>query len=242
MFNNKKIVVYTAIMGNFDKIEDPKVVTDGIDYICFTDNPKAKSNVWKIVVVNDEFNNSRKKARHIKINPHLFLKDYELSIWIDGNVNIKKDLSCLINELVGERKTKIATFRHFSRDCIYDEALECAVTKKDNIDKIYKQISECIDNGYPTKNGLAETNVMFRMHNDIEIINVMSDWWRCVNNNSIRDQLSFNYILYKSKVSCEYFEGNTRTVSEYFNCNVHKNEKTSYILRAIFSFFKNFFK
>lgn len=239
---NKKVVIYTAIMGGFDGLKSPNVIMPDIEYICFTDVKGIKSDIWKIIEVENEFENPRMKARQIKLNPHLFLEDYEYSIWIDGNIIIKKDLNNLIYKMIVLNKTKIATFQHFNRDCIYAEALECVITKKDSAERIYRQVAECIDNGYPTKNGLAETNVMFRKHNELDVIQVMNDWWRCVSNNTIRDQLSFNYVLYKNNMLCEYFEGNTRILSEYFACDIHKNEKLSHILRLIFSRFKNIFK
>lgn len=240
--SKNKIVVYTAIMGDFDGLKSPEFVTPGVDYICFTDMKGVQSNIWKIVSVTNDFKNPRMKARQIKLNPHFFVGNYEYSIWIDGNIILKKDLGTLLESLLVDKKVKIATFKHFSRDCLYDEALECVITKKDTVKNIYKQIEECINNGYPTRNGLAETNVMFRMHNDGEVINLMTDWWRCVSTNTIRDQLSFNYVLYKHKIVCEYFEGNTRISSEYFGCELHKNDRINHMLKIVIGFFKKYFK
>ena len=49
--NNK--CIYTYIIGGYDSVKEPKVVTPGWDYICVTDNPNLKSEVWNIVNINN---------------------------------------------------------------------------------------------------------------------------------------------------------------------------------------------
>ena len=43
-----KIVVYTCITGGYDNILEPSIITEGVDYVCFTDNPKMKSKTWRM--------------------------------------------------------------------------------------------------------------------------------------------------------------------------------------------------
>lgn len=222
MKSSNKVVVYTAIMGGIDKIIDPKVITPNVDYICFTDNSSIKSNIWKIVYIEDNASDKRKKAREIKLKPHLYVSDYEFSIWIDGNVAVLKDLNELIGKVFFEEKQKIATFKHFSRNCIYEEAVVCSLLKKDDYNSIYKQVKYCIDNNYPTQNGLAETNVVFRKHNDSKVIECMDLWWDSVCNRSVRDQLSFNISVYMTNIDIYYLKGNARFEVSYFKCHEHK--------------------
>jgi hypothetical protein len=42
MKNNK--VVYTCITGDYDTLIEPRYVTEGFDYVCFTDNPSLTSD------------------------------------------------------------------------------------------------------------------------------------------------------------------------------------------------------
>ena len=46
-----KNCIYTAIIGDYDNLYTPKIVTEGWDYICFTDNKKLKSDFWTIKYV-----------------------------------------------------------------------------------------------------------------------------------------------------------------------------------------------
>ena len=44
----KPLVVYTAIFGGRDNLQEPTAVEPGIEYVCFTDNPRLKSATWRI--------------------------------------------------------------------------------------------------------------------------------------------------------------------------------------------------
>ena len=52
--------------------------------------------------------------------------------------------------------------------------------------------------------GLAETNVMVIRHNENETIELMENWWNEIYNYSHRDQLSFNLVLWKSRIKIKY--------------------------------------
>lgn len=82
-----KIVCYTCITGGYDRLKEPLVVSKGIDYICFTDNPFLKSKVWQARPIPKELDylSNVKKQRIVKICPHRYLKEYDISIWVDGS-------------------------------------------------------------------------------------------------------------------------------------------------------------
>ena len=46
------------------------------------------SGIWKLLPIPDELKhlNNVKKQRIVKICPHRYLKDYDISIWVDGNI------------------------------------------------------------------------------------------------------------------------------------------------------------
>lgn len=82
-----KIVCYTCITGGYDSLKDPLVVSKGIDYICFTDNTFLRSKIWQTRLIPKELNylSNVKKQRIVKICPHRYLKEYDISIWVDGS-------------------------------------------------------------------------------------------------------------------------------------------------------------
>lgn len=191
-----KGVVYTCVTGQYDVLNDPEYVDPNLDYICFTDNNNIKSNVWKIELIKKEDLDNTRIARRYKILPHKYLgQKYNYSIWIDGNIIISADIMELIKKYIGNRK--MVCFPHHVRKCLYEEAEICTLLGKDDEDIIQEQISRYKKEGYPIENGLIESGIIFRYHNEESIIRVMEDWWNEVLHYSKRDQLSFNYVCWK---------------------------------------------
>ena len=52
---------------------------------------------------------------------------------------------------------------------------------------------------FPDDNCNEECCLIVRKHNDINCINFMEKWYYEIEHNSYRDQLSFNYILWKTR-------------------------------------------
>lgn len=195
-FKNNKCVVYTAITGGYDNLVDPEYIDPDFDYICFTDDPNLKSNVWEIRLMDYEDNNLVRKARRYKILPHIYLSDYDYSFWIDGGMKIIGNLRDYVNDYLKE--TSMLVIQHIRRNCIYEESKACIRMNKDNETVIINQINKYEKCNYPKNNGLIESGFLFRKHNDIEVIKVMEDWFIEVEENSVRDQLSFNYVAWKN--------------------------------------------
>ncbi|MBP5784376.1 MAG: DUF616 domain-containing protein [Methanobrevibacter sp.] len=59
-----------------------------MDYICFNDKFKDQNGAWKIVPIPDDLKylSNVKKQRVLKICPHRYLNEYDVSIWVDGNI------------------------------------------------------------------------------------------------------------------------------------------------------------
>lgn len=196
MMNN--IVCYTCVTGGYDYVRQPIVVSKDIDYVCFTDNMQLKSNIWQIRPIPNQLNNlsNVKKQRIIKICPHKYLKEYDISIWVDGNIEIKADLNEFIQQYDLD-KCPFYTRIHPSRKCIYEEAEACIRMKKDNAATIYSQIDKYKKEGYPKNIGMVETCVILRKHND-KICQLIDNYWASeLLLHSHRDQLSFNYVCWK---------------------------------------------
>lgn len=220
-----KIVVYTAISGDYDVLKTPEYITDNCDYICFTDNPKLKSEVWTIkpfpefAVTLDRV----RRCRYVKIMPHVLFPDYQYSIWVDGDIDIIGNINELIDRYFSNPNNELVTFKHPERDCIYAEAEVCKKFLKDDIEIINKQISRYKKLGMPEHQGLIESGVILRKHNNQSVINLMEAWWSEVKNFSRRDQLSFNFVAWKYNFSYSTLEGSCRDGNnDYFRIRMHK--------------------
>ena len=190
-------IIYTAIFGNYDNLRPPKVENPGWEHICYTDNPnlyyehkfEEVRDVWDVRVVDSKEFGAVKTARNIKICPPM---DYDICIWVDGCFEIKTDL----DKFVETYHNGVFTLSDHGRNCIYREGEVCAHIKKDSEEVINAQMQRYRKEGYPEANGMVATGMMVR-NNRKDVQELCDFWWSEVLKGSKRDQLSFNYALWK---------------------------------------------
>lgn len=218
------IVCYTCITGNYDKLKNPKFVSQDIDYICFTDNSAITSNIWQIKPIPKELSylSNVKKQRIVKLCPHRYLKEYDISIWVDGNIEIQGDLIAFINQYDLE-KYPLYVRVHPKRNCIYDEAKECILMFKDTKENIAKQIETYKQEGYPKHIGMVETGILLRKHNTSKCQILCNMWASELLKHSHRDQLSFNYACWKMHFIVGILSNEFKFPNIFFKITDHDN-------------------
>ena len=197
-----KKVVYSCITGGYDKIPVHNYIAPDWDYVLFTDNndliKAGKYAHWTIKPLFFDKLTNVKNARWHKVNTHILFPEYDVSLWIDSNIIVNNNnLFKVIDNLI-KNDVLVGVPNHPERKCIYDEA---EIIKNNDID--YESIvdSEMYflkKEKYPKNNGLCETGIMFRQHNKIK--NTLDLWWYMIETYSKRDQLSFNYALWKTGI------------------------------------------
>lgn len=198
----KQFVIYTACIGAYDNICQPKYIDDRFDYILFTDEPKEKHiGVWEVRKVDYSNSDKTRIARYVKTHPHTLLPQYEATVWLDANLEITSPFIFERSIELCESKTQLASIKHPTRDCIYDEAYW--VYGLDSEIKIFEWCHFLRNIGYPRHNGLYETNVLFRI-NDENVADLNEQWWKAILEHSRRDQLSLNYLLWNSAIRQDY--------------------------------------
>lgn len=202
-----RIAMYTCITNNYDIPKDPLINIPNIDYYIFTDSDsEINSQNWKnINIYNLEVEeivhlDNIQKNRFIKMNPHLFFKDYDYSMYIDGNVTVISDVTPLIKSI--DINTGIALHCHNHRNCLYNEAKVLKILGKGNKDKINTQIDKYRHEGFPEQFGLLEaTIILVDLKNQNSQIILKSWWEEFLQSESYRDQLSLPYVLWKNNIS-----------------------------------------
>ncbi len=221
-------VVYTCITGNHDTFSKGfRYIDNTWDYVLFTDDSDLLKNsfygIWEVRPLQHHADSDRRTARWHKIHPHILFPDYDESIWLDGNVNI---ISPYIFEKVKFYSKSLLVPNHCCRFCLYQEGKITILTKSDDPDIVKKQLDEISSLGFPENYGLPETNLLYRKHNDFQIIKIMNDWWKYVGTLSIRDQCSFPFALWKSGYNPQdYLMPNTRMLLNDFCIPIHRKGK-----------------
>ena len=141
----------------------------------------------------DRFTDPRRNSRVPKMLAHQFV-DTEYSIYLDGNCSLLKPAQELVDLYLKDHD--LAVFIHPKRDCIYDEATKCAVSKLDDPEVIIKQVSRYEKEGYAKHKGLCECMMILRRHTKkVEEFN--NTWFSEWVTGSVRDQISFMYSVNK---------------------------------------------
>lgn len=206
MAEKNRKVVYTCITGGYDNVPVHKYVAPDWDYVLFTDNQELikQGNFahWVVKPLRFKKLTNVKNARWHKVNAHKLFPSYVCSLWLDGQIMVNNNnLFTLCDRLLKEN-VLCATPAHPRRKCIYEEA---KIIKEYNIDfpeVVDAEMCFLKQNGYPKNYGLSETNIVFRQHNKIK--STLHLWWRMIKNYSKRDQLSFNYSVWKTKTPLSY--------------------------------------
>ena len=223
---NKK-VIYTSVFGKTEEnnyhLHKPDVVLDGYDFVCFTDDETFKSDFWQVKLVKPLYDDGARNAKRYKLKPHIYLSEYEISVWVDIEVKITKDIDTLVESSLKDNNLAILNHelcgRTVSGDlnvrkCVYEEAKfiqwlgdnNPKKQYKDNMDIIHTQVDRYRKDGYPENNGLARTTVVFRRHNESDVIKNSDAWWEEMKYGSRRDQISFNYVSWKHNLKFNYIQ------------------------------------
>jgi hypothetical protein len=215
-----KKVVYTIILGNYDEPNSFKK-QKGYDYYLITDNINDtinKATNWKPLKIPDTVQNltvnTVKKQRFLKLHPHLLFKNYDLSIYLDGEFKIEGNLDEFLLRTLNSN-SYLYSFEHPTRNNIIDEIKEVVRLKRDK-----KSMGELLYQRYkkekfPDDKGLIESCLLIRKHNDKNCINIMEKWYEEIKKYSHRDQLSFNYIYWKNTIKIKYLS--KQLFFQYFN-------------------------
>lgn len=199
-------VLYTCITNCYDTLRAAPI-QPGWDFICFCDEKTAltffgndkRSSVykgWIIYVLPDSHYD--KLSRKVKILPHVFLPfEYDVSIWVDANIQMKCDLDKLI------WRKHYCVMTHPNRNNIFDEAKACIEMIKDEPAIISKQVEKYINEGYDGQ-GMVATGIIIRTDHPYNMA-FNEGWWTQVRDYSRRDQLSFNYWAWKTKFEFQTF-------------------------------------
>lgn len=227
-----KLVVYTAIIGgNYDDLLQPIAVSDNVRFVCFVKKGSrlpSTNGVWEIREIGYDNKDNTRIARYAKMHPHILFPEYEYSLWIDGNIQIKEMAlyDILDEKIAGE--TLLSSMCHPHVTCCYDDAMICIAAKKDKPWRIILQYLYLKLHGFPKNYGMYETNVFYRNHKSKKVIAFNDKWWYLLSHLSRRDQLGCTYSMWKNEIPMDYLLGKGKNArnSELVNYYPHKQRQS----------------
>ena len=203
----KKIAIVTALIGAYDsKLPQFIYDKDKYDVICYTNIKGLKSNTWDMIHVDELMveGDNAKSSYYYKWNPHKYLDHdkYDIMVWVDCSFtkfNIY-ELQKFIDTLKSSDKS-IYIEKHPSRNTLKDELNANIALKKDIESRMVTQVDNYFNEGYDDNDTImVETGLSIRKFKDIKLINFSHMVWSEIlpENNTKRDQLVFDYCVWKS--------------------------------------------
>lgn len=192
--------VYTCITSGYSAL--PVQPQPGWDYVCFSEDDVEIPGWQMRAIAADAFviehelclDDKAKTSKRVKLLPHRFLPEYDISIWIDATLAFRPnvDLDALLDRFLASGKP-LQVRAHPYRRCTYDEALQVHRCGKDTATNVLRLVEFLQQSGFPRKLGLTENNFLARRHHDPRLVRFSEHWWRLVLEFSRRDQLSFMF-------------------------------------------------
>jgi hypothetical protein len=197
---NKKdrLIVYTVLMGQNAKL-NPVPHFPNVDFVCFTDQNLDHLNGWTERIVSPELaGDSPRSSRHPKVNPHLYLKDYERSIYVDTNVQLLKDPELLWNQLAPKPEIVFGAIYHSFHFSMFDLIKSVSNKRFDDNDLLLEQLLFCEREfpGYLSARPVWGA-ILARRHNNQDVKLSMEDWFSNIVKYSRRDQISLPLAIRK---------------------------------------------
>ena len=204
-----RIAIYTCITGGYDELTEPMYVERNCDYFLITDNAFGEidesESVYKKInvldVVPKQLTSPKEQNRYCKSHGYEIFKDYDYSIYVDGNLQITGRIVDFV-ELVGEKG--LALHKNTWAKDPYHEAISLSVRLRIKKDEAEKTMREFVKEGVPRDIGMTECGVIVCENNNSTAKKILSEWFEYYKRGEIkRDQIYMYYTLWKNKIDIE---------------------------------------
>jgi hypothetical protein len=213
-----KAAVYTCVTNGYDIVSAPIVRTAGLDFLCFNDGSISVPSPWEDVRIDGTYS-GKDANRYIKILPHLNsrLIEYDLTIYVDGVIEVVGDLTSLIEQVMVD-SGDIFLYEHPRRSCVYLESRACIEGMKAPIKVTSQLIKKFRLEGLPENLGLFEGGVIIRKPSK-DVNQLMNAWWDTYITGMKRDQLALIYAQWKTGALIQSLGvPDHRIEQRYFRC------------------------
>lgn len=200
-FSSARIAVYTCIFGEIDTLHEPLTTPDNCDFYIITDQDLSPTSLWKKMTFDfsqySDTETASAKNRFVKMHPDLLFPNHDYTIYLDGTIQPRTDLTEWIQEMP---EIGLKMFSHPKRDCVYQEIKACMYAGKGNKTDLEQYGKRLQSEGLPAHYGLAEGSVIVREFGNPVCQEIMDQWWEEYTRHAKRDQLSLPYILWKKGI------------------------------------------
>ena len=115
-------------------------------------------------------------------------KGFEVSIYVDADMVIKRPLKGLLDNL--KEETLMAACRHSYCASVRDEIEDLVCRKMVNTKQVEAQWNKYVEWNFKDDLGISENGLLIRKHNNLRVKELMELWWNEYQQGCLRDQVS----------------------------------------------------
>jgi hypothetical protein len=201
-----KKVVYSVILGGYDELS-PAPKFKGWDFVVFTDDADLKADGWTKYLV-DGTSDTQKESRKYKFLSHVYLSEYDLVCYVDGNV-----------QLTSEPPSHPIWFSHRMHTGVYNNAM--TITK--NVDDVKRQVRFYMESRFNDKAGFYENNFFVRSNRNELQNKLMSKTWEIIQEYTSLDKLALPFAMWLTQSRMENIKHQSLQ-SRYIKVKPHKKQ------------------
>lgn len=205
-----RFVVYTCVTHGYDNVPPIDTLDFPGKFVCFSNRPDKVANGWLAQPLQSprRLRSGHDINRFHKIFPHRLFPAMRFSVYIDGNVHFSGDFEMLIERLRASGRA-LAAFSHPDGRSIEEESDACAeLGKFDFLDMARSgpQLHRYSNDGFDLSEVVTANYLLVRDHCHPLMETTMSLWWSHLFEFTKRDQLSLNYVLWKTGLPWVYLD------------------------------------
>lgn len=212
----KRKVAYTCVLGNdTDPLREPTAWDPEWNYVCFTDNVKLVQRLqrarvsWHPILTRG-VRCPCLSSRQIKILSHRYFPWVTHSLWIDAAYRLDSSPGAAMG-LLGD--ADFLAMRHPHRNRISEEAEAIVRLGLAPEAAVRKQLEDYRSEGWDTEESpqqaISSTGYLLRRHSPkMELFESM--WFEQLKKYCYRDQMSVDYVVWKTGVRVNYILGHYR--------------------------------
>lgn len=234
--NKPRIAVYTCITNSYDRLNKPAVFEENCDYFLITDalenqkieNDEFYNRIFVSDVVPSKIVSPKDQNRYCKTHGADIFKEYDYTIYLDGNIIIQKSISQLVMKT---GKYGLALHKHPFCNDAYLEAFSLSARNRISKEDAIQTMKSFSKQGFERNYGMAECGIIICDNNNMIGKQILKRWYYNYENNPIqRDQIFFAYTLWEMNIKVSdvcTLPGNIRTNGYFLLVESHYGNKSS---------------
>lgn len=225
-----KVAIYRAIFGGYDRNLEDHVLVPEVDYYIFSDQSLTGFSQYKRVNVTVT-ETPALTNRELKLKVPDILQGYDVVMYLDGNIQICRNIMPLINKFLDSNKD-FGFFKHPYSSNLKEEINSILLAQKARNDLIKRELSYLNGlNLYEQPRSLTDNSILIRK-NFAKWEELSAEWLQCVKTFSGRDQLSLPFLRAKYNTNEYIFPWSPRDRSnKYFVVYPHNATNNGSISR-----------